>query len=65
VSFSYVFYNIIKESLVNISKANKSKYMVQPEGVVMYPFSYYFDDASSTKSLAYLMAKSKAAKEGA
>lgn len=41
VSFSYVFYDVIKQSLIDVSKANNPKYM-QADGT-MYAFDYYMD----------------------
>ena len=46
VTFSYDFYDVIFQSLLEISKANNPKYMNTDENgnSVMYPFSYYMDN---------------------
>lgn len=41
VTFDYVFYDVIKKSLTDVSKANNPKYM-QSDGT-MYPLSYYMN----------------------
>jgi ABC-type glycerol-3-phosphate transport system substrate-binding protein len=59
VTFDYVFYDLIKNSLIPVTKANNPKYMVN-SGEAMYPFDYYFSDTSNANSLRSLFAAKKA-----
>ena len=45
VTFDYGFYNIIAESLTEVSKANNPKYMAENNGTyTMYPFEHYMEN---------------------
>ena len=46
VSFDYVFYNVLKENLINVSKANAQKYMIdnQDGTYTMYSLDKYMAD---------------------
>lgn len=48
VTFDYVFYNIIKKALIEVSKANNPKYM-QADGT-MYDLEYYMNNLESAFS---------------
>ena len=60
VSFNYMFYDIIKTELIEISKGNNPKYM--KEDGSLYDFDYYmgnlaaaFDDIRAVSIKGYIM----------